>query len=94
MKKGNCPDEGFVNQIILPNGKFIFLGIISPAMEKIKNLGWENKMVQYISDDCHADLNRAIHQGKMIRINGILATDFIHQIANLEEFEQIIKELN
>lgn len=94
MKNHNCPDEGFVHQITLPNGKFIFLGIISPTMKKVRELGLENTLVQYITDSCHSDINKAIHQGQSVRINGFPAADFLEKIANAEEYKQFIEKLN
>ena len=93
MKNEKCLDAGFICQVTLPSGKFIFLSLISPATRKVRELGWPNAMVQYITDNCHSDLNRAIYLGKEVRINGSPISELANQMATVEEYEEIILKL-
>lgn len=93
MTKERRLEAGFVYRVTTPDGKIIFLSIISPAARKVKELGWPNVLVQYVTGDSHGDLNQAIYQGLDVRINGLRASEFIEAMPKAKEYEEIILKL-
>ncbi|MFA5986191.1 MAG: hypothetical protein WC819_02485 [Parcubacteria group bacterium] len=76
---------GFVTQIVLKNGKYMYTGVGSINENTARAAGFDCKIVEF-SGHCHGrHINEQAHQGCMICIEGVSVAEFIDKIATVQE---------
>lgn len=86
---GYSTSSGFVAQITLPNGKYMYTGVGSIAEDFAKKLGWEVKTVQYFGACTYANIADRAHGKFPIQIDEVPVADFIEKIATDAECRAI-----
>jgi hypothetical protein len=94
-KAGYGIAKGAVNEITLPNEKYIYLEIDSPESISAQKRKWDCKTVQYSGCCCgtNIDINRKAHWNFPIEINGVSVDTFLPKILEYHEACMVLKEL-
>ena len=74
-------DEGWADQITLPNGKFMYTGCASVNSTWAKEAGLKLKTVRYYGACIYANINQRAHENFPIEIDGVDIKTFLDKVA-------------
>ncbi|MFA5871026.1 MAG: hypothetical protein WC842_04055 [Candidatus Paceibacterota bacterium] len=91
---GYGTSEGFVTQITLPNGKYLYTGVGSRIEGIAKQRGLTCEIVRYFGACIYCNINDRAHLKFPIQIGEVSVTDFLDKIATEKECEEFFSEVS